>query len=832
MVARKNIFGLKSAKRAKSTSAGGAIESLEGRTLFNATYHSLATSNFSQDWSTTGPLLTTADDWSGVASVIGYRGDSLTNDVTTDPQTTVAASTVVNLIPNSASSSSTGGVHEVEASQTIALQGSGTADAPYVQLHLNASTRQNLHISYNLKELDATSVNQKFALQYRLGETGDFTNVPAGAVGNVFNVAGNQTQNVSVDLPSALDNQAQVQIRIITNDASGADAMVGVDDIVVSSVPTGGQFVGFDATTASVNESAGTVALRVTRGVATTGTITVDYATSNGSASAGSDYTTTTGTLTFNPGDTEKFINVPITNDGTVEPVENFTVTLTNPTGATFSNASNVVTVNDDDRPTGGKLLSAGPLSQDWTARNQIINDDDWSGVPYITGYRGDDLTAGTDPQLVLADGSATPIDVNANKDASYLPVNQSGTGGVAEIDGIDIPNAVVTLNGSGTADAPFLLLEVNTTGVSSVDVSYNLRDMDPGADDAIQPIALQYRVGNTGNFTNVPTAFVADATTGPNLATLVTPVAVTLNDPSIANQTLVQFHIMTTNAAGNDEYVGIDDIVIKQTPTGGLPAWVSGAATWDAGTHALTVTGAATIVADPGTTDLPMISADGADKSLTIAPTNGDLRVHVGGLSLTNGATAVLSSVGGSRSFSNHRVLVIKANTLTIGATSKLDLTDNDLILDYTGSPSPAAAVEGLVTAGFGFGDWAGTHGIVSSVAAAPSSNGNYALGVAENSLLTNPFGSEDPNDPNSLNPKFDGETIDLSTVLVKFTNRVDLDLNGLVDGNDAAIFNGGFSEGDGATWMAGDVDLDGLYGSNDAAIFNSFYDESLIRI
>jgi autotransporter-associated beta strand protein len=159
------------------------------------------------------------------------------------------------------------------------------------------------------------------------------------------------------------------------------------------------------------------------------------------------------------------------------------------------------------------------------------------------------------------------------------------------------------------------------------------------------------------------------------------------------------------------------------------------------------------------------------------------------------------------------------------------LDLGNNDLIIDYTAS-SPFADVSDMVRSGFNFGDWLGK-GITSSTAANPLSNGNYALGVAENGMLTNPFGSQDPNDPNSLNPQFDNQTVDNTTVLVKFTHRVDLDLDGLVTGNDAAVFNGSFSEGDGgATWQTGDVDYDGVYSSNDAAIFNSFYDESLAHL
>ena len=66
----------------------------------------------------------------------------------------------------------------------------------------------------------------------------------------------------------------------------------------------------------------------------------------------------------------------------------------------------------------------------------------------------------------------------------------------------------------------------------------------------------------STGHFTNVPAGFVADATTGPSLATLVTPVSVVL--PAAAeDQPLAQVRVITANAAGNDEWVGIDDIAV-----------------------------------------------------------------------------------------------------------------------------------------------------------------------------------------------------------------------------------------------------------------------------
>ncbi len=201
------------------------------------------------------------------------------------------------------------------------------------------------------------------------------------------------------------------------------------------------------------------------------------------------------------------------------------------------------------------------PFFQDWSNTSLITVDNDWAGVPGITGYRGDDLTTGTgtDPQTILVDGTTTPVNVMANR----LNPNTLTTGGVAEF---EIADSVVALQGSGTADAPFILIHIDTTGQSNIQVSYNLRDIDGSADNAVQQVALHYRVGNSGNFTNIPEGYVADATTGPNLAELVTPVSVIL-PPDANNQPLVQLRIMTTNAPGADEWVGIDDIVIQSLP-------------------------------------------------------------------------------------------------------------------------------------------------------------------------------------------------------------------------------------------------------------------------
>jgi len=136
-------------------------------------------------------------------------------------------------------------------------------------------------------------------------------------------------------------------------------------------------------------------------------------------------------------------------------------------------------------------------------------------------------------------------------------------TGGVTEW---EITDPVVALNGSGTADAPYLQMHINSTGFTDITVSYLLRDIeDFGTDNSVQPFALQYRTSTSGPWTNVPAGFVADASAGPALP-LDTPVLAVL--PSDANeQPTLQIRIITTNAIGNDEWVGPDNISVTGTP-------------------------------------------------------------------------------------------------------------------------------------------------------------------------------------------------------------------------------------------------------------------------
>ena len=204
------------------------------------------------------------------------------------------------------------------------------------------------------------------------------------------------------------------------------------------------------------------------------------------------------------------------------------------------------------------------PLAQHWSDTALIATDDDWSRVPAMVGYRGDGLVSepGTDPRTVLADGSATPVDVTANR------TDPGAVGLAAGVAEFELPDPVVAFEGSATAGAPHLVIALDTRGRAGIAVRLVLRDVDPTAADAVEPVALQYRVGATGDFQNAPGGFVSDATTGPGEATERTDVRTVL-PAAVDDRELVHLRVITADAVGRDEWVGIDDIEVSAGAVG-----------------------------------------------------------------------------------------------------------------------------------------------------------------------------------------------------------------------------------------------------------------------
>ena len=92
------------------------------------------------------------------------------------------------------------------------------------------------------------------------------------------------------------------------------------------------------------------VLFTVTLSASSGNTITVNYSTADGSATAPSDYVSVSGTVTFNPGETTKTIAVQIAGDFVIELNETYSVNLSSPTNATITGSGiGLGTITNDD---------------------------------------------------------------------------------------------------------------------------------------------------------------------------------------------------------------------------------------------------------------------------------------------------------------------------------------------------------------------------------------------------------------------------------------------------------------------------------------------------
>ncbi len=150
-----------------------------------------------------------------------------------------------------------------------------------------------------------------------------------------------------------------------------------------------------DASVTEGNSGTQDLAFTVTLSAQATTPVTVAYATGDGTAIAGSDYTSASGTLTFAPGQTTEIVDVQVTGDTAIEGNETLTLNLSSPNGATIADGTATGTIiNDDVAPPppppplpglsisntsvveGAPGASGTPIDWGWlsTSGNQIVD--------------------------------------------------------------------------------------------------------------------------------------------------------------------------------------------------------------------------------------------------------------------------------------------------------------------------------------------------------------------------------------------------------------------------------------------------------------------------
>jgi len=177
----------------------------------------------------------------------------------------------------------------------------------------------------------------------------------AAGNGTVTFPAGSTSRTIAVTINGDTAVEANEIFYVDLSAPSGATV---ADARAVGSIKNddGTGTIAFGASSYQKAESGGSATIAVTRSGGLGAGMTAQYATTNGTASAGTDYTSTSGTLTFAAGVTSVSFQVPLTNDTRDEVTETVNLSLSNPAGGAVLGTRRTASLNIVDNDTGGVL--------------------------------------------------------------------------------------------------------------------------------------------------------------------------------------------------------------------------------------------------------------------------------------------------------------------------------------------------------------------------------------------------------------------------------------------------------------------------------------------
>ena len=260
-----------------------------------------------------------------------------------------------------------------------------------------------------------------------------------------------------------------------------------------------------DVTVTEGDTGATTASFTVTLSESSPDTVTVDYATADGSAAAPGDYTAASGTLTFLPDETTQTVFVDVNGDTLDEDDETFTVELSNPANATIDDGEGIGTIVDNDpAPTvsiGNSTVTEGNSGSVTATFTATLNAP--SGRTVTVDYATSDGTATAPDDYLAASGTVTflpnqtsrPVSVTVNGDTldeaneTYLvtlsnPTNATildsqGLGTITDDDTpptVSVDNVTVTEGNSGNVNATFDV-SLSTASGQAASVNYATAD-------------------------------------------------------------------------------------------------------------------------------------------------------------------------------------------------------------------------------------------------------------------------------------------------------------------------------------------------------------------
>ena len=170
------------------------------------------------------------------------------------------------------------------------------------------------------------------------------------------------TQTFPVQILNDLLDETNESIGLTLSNATGSGSLggtFGIALLIIDDDPTPSLRINDVSVTEGASGSVNAV-FTVTLSAASSFTVTANYATADGSATAGSDYQAALGQVILNPGEVTKTISVTVNGDTTPEVNETFFVNLSNPTNSSLADSQGLGTILSDDAA-GGRIRFSSP---------------------------------------------------------------------------------------------------------------------------------------------------------------------------------------------------------------------------------------------------------------------------------------------------------------------------------------------------------------------------------------------------------------------------------------------------------------------------------------
>ena len=613
-----------------------------GTATFTVTLSKAVQNEFKVSYATLNGTAIAGDDYTASSGVLTFPAGAAA-DATLSFLVPIIADNLVEPTETFSASLSnvTGGVVTIgTASATVSITDNDTSVASItagVDGNENGPSSGTFKITLSNPSSTATQIT--FSLGGTATEGNDYT-----AITKTVTIPAGQT-TATITIPVVTDNIVEGTETVVATLTGTNSSLVSINNApaMINIIDNNNVNASISISQATINESAGTATFTITLSGAVQDAFNVDYGTADGSAKAGTDYVSTSGTLTFPAGSAagaSLTFTVPIVNDNIAEPTETFDGIISNVTGGlvTIGTGRATVTILDDDAATatitgGTNGSEAGPVSGTFT----ITLSNPSSTDTQLTYTLGGSATEGTDYGTIVT--KTVTIPAGQTTATITIPVLTDHM-----VEGTE--TVVATLSGSASA-----LVSINTTPatINITDNTTALITVTATADGAepTTPGEFTFTLSNLSTTATIVTYTVSGtASSGADYTSIGNAVTIP------AGQTVVRVSVPV-----------LSDNIVEGTETVIL--------TMNAGTNnpaiAASVTPATVNITDSGSTIATVTSGTNGNEN---GPVNGTFTVTLSNPSATD--TEITYTLGGTATEgSDYSTIVTKTVTIPAGQLS-----------------------------------------------------------------------------------------------------------------------------------------------------------------